>query len=283
MYFGSHVSISPRLDKAPENAANIGAECFQCFSQSPRGGKRKMPDNEIIKGFKANIKKFNIKASYLHAPYFINLASKNNRIYHGSISAIRKDLEIASALGSKGVVVHVGSAKDYVKPGDKSIPPAACQQASKALKEILKDYKGKAELILENAAGAGNIIGGDLDQLAFFLKEVKVVGGICFDTAHAFESGMDLRTKEEVSKVLDQIERKIGLDKLKLIHLNDSKTKLGSNSDRHEHLGLGEIGIEAFIALVRDKRLEKLNFILETPTLEGMIKDLEFLKGIRAE
>ena len=143
--------------------------------------------------------KFNIKASYLHAPYFINLASKNNRIYHGSISAIRKDLEIASALGAKGVVVHVGSAKDYVKPGDKSIPHAARQQASMALKEILKNYKGRAELILENAAGAGNIIGGDLDQLAFFLKEVEAVGGICFDTAHAFESG-DRRSRKEICK-----------------------------------------------------------------------------------
>ncbi|MEA3273542.1 MAG: deoxyribonuclease IV [Patescibacteria group bacterium] len=283
MYFGTHVSISPRLDKAPENAAAIGAECFQCFSQSPRGGKRKIPNDEIIKKFKANIKKFNIKASYLHAPYFINLASKNNRIYHGSISAIRKDLEIASALGAKGVVVHVGSAKDYVKPGDKSIPLVAQKQAVRALKEILKNYQGKAEILLENAAGAGNIIGANLDQLAFFLKEVKAVGGICFDTAHAFESGMDLRTKEKVREALDQIEQKIGVDKLKLIHLNDSKTKLGSNSDRHEHLGLGEIGIEAFIALVKDSRLKKLNFILETPTLEGMVKDLEFLKGIRAE
>jgi deoxyribonuclease IV len=280
MYFGAHVSMALGLDKAPERAASIGAECFQCFSQSPRGGKRKIPDAKIIKKYKSNIKKFDIKASYLHAPYFINLASKNNRIYYGSISAIKMDLEVASLLGAAGLVIHIGSAKDYVKAGE-VIPSAAYQRAIIALKEILKNYSGKAQLLLENSAGAGSIIGSNLNQLSFFLEEVKEVGGICFDTAHAFESGMDMRTEGKTKKVLDLIEEKIGIDKLKLIHLNDSQTKLGSNKDRHAHLGFGELGKIPFITLVKDQRLKNNNFILETPTLGGIQNDLKFLKSIR--
>ncbi|MFH1558926.1 MAG: deoxyribonuclease IV [Patescibacteria group bacterium] len=286
MRFGAHVSIQPSLSKAPENAAAIGAECFQFFSQSPRGGPRVMPKKQTAEKFKKNLAKFDAGPTYVHAPYFINLASKNQRIFYGSIGAIKKDLEIASMLGSVGVVTHLGSAKDYgeinkLKNGIEAIPKEARQRVVLGLNKILEDYRGKARLILEISAGAGSIIGSNLDQLAYFSRQVKRVGGVCFDTAHAFESGLDITSKDKVKKFLDKIERTTGMNKLLLIHVNDSKSGLGSKVDRHEHLGQGELGMECFAALVGDKRLRNKDFVLETPTIEGMKEDLKLLKALR--
>ena len=313
MYFGAHVSIQPSLDQAPLNAAALGAEVFQIFSQSPRGGTRKMPSEELIAKFKKNFKKAKMKACFVHTPYFINLASKNNRIYYGSVSAIKHDLEVASRLGAEGVVTHLGSAKDYgtvdkKTRGIKAIPDEAREQVLKGIEKIFEGYTGKAKLLLEIAAGAGNIIGSDLEQVAYFvqqgLKRIEQKDkmpdqkklkrhsgsknfdnklGICLDTAHAFEAGTDLRKGTQVKGIIDEIETELGMEKLGLLHINDSKTKLGSASDRHEHLGMGELGLAPFTALVKDKRLRGKAFIVETPTLEGMKEDIELLKGLRQQ
>ncbi|MBD3244875.1 MAG: deoxyribonuclease IV [Candidatus Moranbacteria bacterium] len=288
MNFGAHVSISPSLEMAPKNAADLGCECFQCFSQSPRGGGRKIPRDKIIQAFKKNLKKFKIKSFYLHAPYFINLASTNNRIFYGSINAIAKELEIASLLGANGMVTHIGSFKDFNLKSKKElkeikkIPKQALERVVKGLNEIIKKSSNSHLLLLENSAGSGMIAGSTLDQLAYFIQKVQgKIGGICFDTAHAFESGIDIIGKEKIKILIKNMEKSIGLKQLRLIHLNDSKTPLNSNSDRHAHLGEGLIGLKTFKEIVLNKKFQNIDLTLETPSLEGIKKDLKILKDFR--
>ena len=300
MKFGAHISIAGGIEKAPERAHKIGCECFQFFSKSPHGGKSKEITEEIVNEFKAEVEKYNLKNYYIHTPYYINLASANNRIYYGSISAIKKEMEIADLLGAKAVVTHLGSARDLGK-----------KEAEKKLIEGLKkvfweketkfpignlvsggeESTFKSQLLLEITAGAGNIMGDNFEEIAYFIKETEKVLrqaqddkdiklGVCFDTAHAFASGYDLRDKKAVQKTFADFDKIIGLERLKLIHCNDSKVDLGSHIDRHENIGYGKIGIKGFEAILKEPKLKDLDLILETPN--GKIEeDLEILKGLR--
>ncbi len=291
MQFGAHISIAGGIEKAPERAHKIGCECFQMFSRSPHGGKSLELMKDKINSFKENCEKYNLKNYYIHAPYYINLASANSRIYHGSISAIRKELETADLLGAKGVVTHLGSAKELgekeareklveglVKVFNPPSPP--CQGGT-----ILPPCQRGAILLLEITAGAGNIMGDNFEEIAYFIKEAekkisKNKLGVCFDTAHAFASGYDLRNKKTVRKTFDDFDKIIGIKRLKLIHCNDSKVDLNSHIDRHENIGCGKIGTEGFEVLVNEPRLENLDFVLETPG--GKVEeDLKILRGLK--
>jgi deoxyribonuclease IV len=275
MLIGTHISAAGGVQNAPLNAHRIGCEVFQFFSRSPRGGKAQELTKEIVKEFKDNVKKYNQKESYIHAPYYINLASSSKRIYHGSISVLREELERGSKLGVKYLMTHLGSAKDL---GDKK----AIQQVSKGISEILKGYTGKCQFLIEMSAGSGQIIGDTFEEIRDILKNIKESKkiGICYDTAHAFESGYDIRDNKSVKKTLDEFDKTLGINKLKLIHLNDSKTDLGSRVDRHEHIGKGKIGLKGFRALLSDKRLKNINLILETPADDERPKDMEEIKKI---
>ena len=270
MKFGAHISIAGGIDKAPERAHEIGCECFQMFSRSPQGGKSLELTEDKINNFKKNCQKYNLKNFYIHTPYYINLASANGIIYHGSISAIRKELETADLLGAKAVVTHLGSAKELGKK-------EAREKLIKGLEKIFSVGTGRDPfLLLEITAGSGNIMGDTFEEIAYFIKETEkalqqtqddkhIKLGVCFDTAHAFASGYDLRNKKTVKKTFDDFDKIIGLEKLKLIHCNDSKVDLGSHIDRHENIGYGKIGTEGFEAIVNELRLKDLDFVLETP------------------
>ncbi len=279
MNFGAHISIAGGIEKAPERAHKIGCECFQMFSRSPQGGKSLEITEDKINNFKKNCRKYNLENYYIHTPYYINLASANNRIYYGSISAIKKELETADLLGAKTVVTHLGSAKEL---GEKE----AREKLVKGLIKVLEVEKGRDPfLLLEITAGSGNIVGDNFEEIAYFIKEAekeisKNSLGVCFDTAHAFASGYDLRNKKAVQKTFDDFDKTIGLEKLKLIHCNDSKSDFNSHVDRHENIGYGKIGTEGFEAILKEPRLQNLDFILETP--KGKIEeDLEVLKGLK--
>lgn len=282
MWFGAHVSIAGGIDKAPENSAKIGGECFQIFSRSPRGGKAKPLTPKLVARFKRNRRLFKQKAVFIHTPYYINLASENNRIKYGSISAIRKELERASVLGAKYVMTHLGAAGRLTEK-------EAIKVVARSLVKILDGYQGKTELLIEMSAGAGKIIGDEFSEIAQLLKLVEMENGfqpgICFDTAHVFASGYDLRTKEAVAKTLSDFNNIIGLDRLKLIHANDSLVELGSQKDRHAHLGYGKIGLKGFQALIEDPRLSDRDMILETPGKGPgtRIEDIQILKKLRRE
>ena len=302
MNFGAHISIAGGIEKAPERAHEIGCECFQMFSRSPHGGKSLELTENKINSFKENCKKYNLKNYYIHTPYYINLASANNRIYYGSISAIRKELEAADLLGAKGVVTHLGSAKEL---GEKeareklveglvrifnNIPHLTSPKRGGTVLPPLGGVRGgkvcfKTRLLLEITAGAGNIMGDSFEEIAYFIKEAekkisKNKLGVCFDTAHAFASGYDLRNKKAVQRTFDDFDKIIGMEKLQLIHCNDSKVDLNSHIDRHENIGCGKIGLEGFEAILKEPKFKNLDFILETPN--GKVKnDLETLKRLR--
>ena len=272
MNFGAHISIAGGIEKAPERAHKIGCECFQMFSRSPHGGKSLELTEDKINSFKENCRKYNLKNYYIHTPYYINLASANNRIYYGSIAAIKKEIEIADLLGAKGVVTHLGSAKEL---GEKEAREKLVEGLVKVFNPPNPPYQGGAILLLEITAGAGNIMGDSFEEIAYFIKETEKALrqaqddrcklGVCFDTAHAFASGYDLRNKKAVQKTFDDFDKIIGIKRLKLIHCNDSKVDLNSHIDRHENIGEGKIGAKGFKAIVSEPRLQDLDFILETP------------------
>ncbi len=290
MQFGVHISIAGGIEKAPKRVHEISGECFQMFSRSPHGGKSLELTEDAINNFKNNCRKYNLENYYIHTPYYINLASVNSRIYYGSIAAIKKEMEVADLLGAKGVVTHLGSAKEL---GEKEAREKLVEGLVKIfLTPPLSKGAGrisgslfKTQLLLEITAGAGKIMGDSFEEIAYFIKETekeisKNKLGVCFDTAHAFASGYDLRNKKAVQKTFDDFDKTIGLERLKLIHCNDSKVDFNSHIDRHENIGEGKIGIEGFKALVNEPRLQNLDFILETPG--GKIeKDLAVLRELK--
>lgn len=272
MKIGCHISIAGGVANAPERAADLGCEVMQIFSRSPQGGKTAEITDEIAQEFKIQIKKNKIKDTYIHSPYYINFASANNRIRYGSINAIKEELERASFLGAKYVMTHLGSAKDLGKK-------EGTEKTIEMLVKTLENYKGSAKLLLENSAGAGEIIGDELSELAYIIKKVKNknIAGICLDTQHSFASGYDWNKFEET---IVKIEKEIGIKKIKLIHANDSLTECGSNKDRHAHIGKGLIGAKAFEKIVALAKENKIDMILET-NHDGVVEDIELLKKIR--
>src|SRR3989338_7822161 len=222
MNIGFNISITKGIDKTPEQAAKFGCEVMQIFTRLPSGGPFSEISEEMARLFKKNCQKFGIKNIYVHTPYFINLASKNNRIYYGSINSIRKELERASELGAKYVMTHLGSAKDLGE--EKSL-----KKITDALEKIFEDYSGSSKLLIENSAGAGQIIGSDFKQIGKILETFASIKrhpikrhrmsfdtGVCLDTQHSFASGYDWRN--DFNNCIEALDKNIGLKNIKLIH-----------------------------------------------------------------
>lgn len=277
---GCHVSIAGGIENAPARARELTSDCFQMFSRSPRGGAHKEIGKPEAKTFLLACKEnnFEIGRDYIiHTPYFINLASKNSRIYYGSISALRKELETASLLKSPFVITHIGSSKDL--EGD-NIQQQVNEKVLKGLRKVHENYSGTAILLLEIAAGSGNIIGDTFKEIGFFIKEMKkekINIGFCLDTCHSFAAGYDLRTSKKVIKVFEEMDKEIGLESLGCIHFNDSQTKLDSHVDRHEHIGEGEIGKKGLEEVAKQAKKLGINIYLETKH-DKIDRDLELTK-----
>jgi deoxyribonuclease-4 len=271
---GAHVSIAGGVANAPENAYKLGCECFQMFTRSPRGGQRKVIDFDK---FFNDCQKygFEIGQDYvIHSPYYINLASANQKIAENSVRILRDELEVASQLKSPIVITHLGSA------GEQDLKIAQ-EKIIENLQKIYDGYQGTAQLTLEIGAGSGKIMGVSLDEMKNYFEKLENQGlemGFCFDTCHAFATGYDLRTKEKVAKIFQEIDEKIDLKRLKCIHFNDSKTEFNSKKDRHEHIGEGLIGEDGMRAVVKKAEKLNLNIYLET-NHDKIKKDLEVTKG----
>lgn len=275
MKFGAHVSAAGGLWNAPENAAKIGCEVFQFFSRPPQGGNAAAITPEVAKKFREACEKHEQEAWVIHAPYIINFASTTERIRQGSIRIIREELERGSTLGARAVMFHPGSARDV--PLSMGI-----RMVADGINELLKGYKGSTQLLIEISAGSGSVIGDTFDEVRDILKLVKSENvGVCFDTAHAFASGYDLRDKKSVAATFDSFDKEIGLERLVMSHCNDSKVELGAKKDRHDFLGEGHIGLPGFKAMLSEKGLDHLFWIVETPP-EGQEKDIQKLKKFRS-
>ncbi len=278
MLIGHHVSAAGGAPNAPKNAHDLKCEVYQFFTRSPQGGAAPKLTKEIVAAFKAGNEKYDIPRTYVHTPYFINFASTNPRLRKGSIEIVRGELERSSLLGVTAVMTHLGSAKE-------TTPAKATKMVADAIKDILKGYTGTALFLLENSAGSGAVVGDTLEELATFTKAVPAAQrkkiGICLDTCHAFASGYDLRTKPAVDTFLKKFDKLIGLQYLKLIHANDSKTDFGAHRDRHEHIGDGKIGLAGFKALCSHPKLKNIDMVLETHHDGKHIKDIALLKKFR--
>jgi deoxyribonuclease IV len=272
MNIGCHVSIAGGIQNAPKNAHDLGCEVMQIFTRSPQGGKAPILTNEICEQFKILNLKFKIQEVYIHTPYYINFASANNRIRYGSVSVVLDELERGSFIGAKYVMTHLGSGREL---GQKE----AIAKTIEMLKKTLDGYSGTAKLLLENSAGTGAIIGDSLKELREILKKVNhpTLAGICLDTQHSFASGYDWRDFEKTAKKIDS---EIGVKNIKLFHANDSQTDFNSERDRHEHIGKGKIGAEAFKNIVAFAKINNIDMICETewPRVK---EDIEILKKLR--
>jgi deoxyribonuclease-4 len=279
MKFGAHVSIQGGVWNAPKNAADIGCEVLQMFTRPPQGGKAPTITDEVAKKFQNEMKKNKISTAYLHAPYIINLASTVGQTRGYSIHLIREELERGSTLGCRALMFHMGSARDV---GEKK----GREMAKDGLEKILKDYKGSCQLLIEMSAGAGTVLGDKFEEI-FDVLQAKGAekAGVCLDTQHAFASGYDFRDKKAVEKTLKEFDDVIGLERLVLIHANDSATELGSHKDRHAHIGEGKIGTVGFETIIKNKKLKNIDMVLETPwdngNSKGVEKDLKLLKSWR--
>lgn len=290
---GCHVSIAGGVFNAPKMAAGLGCETFQIFSRSPQGGPAPKLTKEVLESFKEEMGKYNLSPSLsskgegacfvIHAPYYINFGSPKPATYKSSIAIVRDELERGTLLGAKFVMFHPGSLKDNEEKG--------FAQAQKGLVEVLKNYKGTTELLIEISAGAGAVLGDTFEEVRDLMKPLlgkKGFGGICFDTQHAFGSGYDLRTEKSALEVLKQFDKIIGLKFLRMSHVNDSKVELGSHKDRHEHIGQGKLGKAGIMAFLKalDSLLSKskndITFPLILETDHDRVKeDIKILKKLR--
>lgn len=274
MKFGAHVSIAGGVHHAPLNAAALGCEVFQMFSRSPQGGPAPKLTPEIVDAFKKNCEDNKLAQWVIHSPYYINFASGEERTRSNTIRIIREELERGTTLNASYVMFHPGSAKDLGQT-------AAMTHCIEGIKRVLDGYAGTTKLLIEISAGAGMVMGDTFEELAEMLAGVDHPElGICFDTAHAFASGYDLRTAHAVAATFKAFDKIVGLTRLKISHCNDSKVDLGMKRDRHEHLGKGFIGLDGFDAIVNSKKLAHMNLFLETEP-DGVKEDLKMLKTLR--
>lgn len=276
MKFGAHVSIAGGIDKAPQRANDLGCECFQIFSRSPRGGKPPELRDELVESFLDECSKYDITEYYIHTPYYINLCSEKKDLRNSSIAIIKEELKRGSTLDVKYAMTHLGSSKGTERK-------QAVKLIIESLKKVMNNSDFSTQLLLENTAGQGATIGDSFEELADILEGVREFDiGICIDTAHLFASGYDIRTKNQFKETLNIISNTIGIEKIKLFHGNDSKVGLGERKDRHEHIGKGRIGIDGFKNIIKDSTFDNINMIIETPP-DKVGDDIKVLKRIRGK
>lgn len=259
MKFGAHISTRAPFSEAINRAKEIDCECMQIFVNPPqRWNPVPIPEDQIVEFNKLNAEK-KISPVIIHSIYLINLASDNPFFYEQSIKSLIDDMEKAAKIGALGVNFHVGSTKG------KSFSEVA-KKVEEGIKRVLANSPKKPLLILENSAGAGNIIGDTLEELGQIIKDVNSPRlKVLVDTAHAFESGYKLNYQGGFEKFIEKFDQLIGLEKLVGFHFNDSKTALNSKRDRHADIGEGDIGIDLFKNIINHPKLKNLFAILETP------------------
>jgi len=266
MRLGVHVSIAGSLDQAVDRAINLGCTTMQIFARNPRTWHVQALSPEIAGLFREKRQSIDISPVVIHTPYLVNLASFDKALFEKSVGALVEDIRRADALGIEYVVTHIGSARGH------SLQKGMARVNS-ALDRILTATEDSGVvLLLENTAGHGQLIGGRIGHIGQLVRDAGSPPrlGFCLDTCHAFASGYELRTRAALDHLQNEIEREIGLERLKVIHLNDCKGAFGSHLDRHEHIGEGHIGLGGFATLLNHPLFAGLPWILETPKKSDM-------------
>lgn len=275
---GTHVSTSGGVSQAPARGLAVGVHAIQLFAKNNNQWLGKIPDATEVEKFKAERKRCEIQVAFSHAGYLINLASPDEKNHSQSLKSMQMELELAEIYGLDFIVLHPGA---HVGSGE-AVGTAKIIQSLNHLFE--KTAPSKVPILLETTAGQGSAIGYKFEQLAALIDGVKDKKriGICLDSCHVFAAGYDLRTAKDYAATWKEFDRTIGLKKLRAIHLNDSKKDLGSRVDRHDHIGAGCLGVEAFRHFMNDPKLQELPMVLETPKDDPIQDDLKNLKLLRS-
>jgi len=274
MRLGLHLSIQGSIDRVVDRGVERGCNTLQMFSRNPRGWDSKRLASKEVESFRNKLRESRIWPVFIHTPYLLNLASPKDNVYAKSVEVLKNELRRASELTIPYVVTHLGSHLGYGK-----------MKGFKRIVEAVNDSSSSVEnggiLLLENTAGTKNSMGSAFEDIEHILSKIKVRErvGVCFDTSHAFAAGYDLVSRGAVQHTLQRFDEVVGLEALKLVHLNDSKGALGSRVDRHEHIGMGRIGERGFKNILQS-RLGQLPLILETP-IDGRRSDTGNLEKVR--
>ena len=270
---GCHLSASKGFLHMGEEIVSLGGNTFQYFSRNPRGGSVKALDMEDIEAFRAFAEENDIPCVLCHAPYTLNPCSKDEKTRDFAFRAMTEDLERMDLLPGNMYNFHPGS---HVGQGTETGVGLIVELLNRVLREDLK-----TTVLLETMAGKGSEVGSRFEEIAQIIEKTDMGDklGVCLDTCHVYDAGYDI--VGDLDGVVDEFDRIIGLDRLKAIHLNDSKNPFESHKDRHEKIGEGSIGLEAVERIINHLALKELPFYLETPNeLPGYKKEIELLKGL---
>ncbi|HLG19127.1 MAG TPA: deoxyribonuclease IV [Bdellovibrionota bacterium] len=274
---GAHESIGGGVSTAIERAQKIEAQALQLFTKNSNQWKGKLLTSQEAEEFREKRSKAGIQFAFAHDSYLINLASPDKSLRARSIAAFLDEMDRAELLDLDFIVFHPGAHMgDGIGQG--------CGRVADAMSQVLeKRPKQNVRLLIENAAGQGTTLGRTFEELAQIREGVedKARVGFCFDTCHAFAAGYELRTKEGYEATMKELNRTVGLDHVRAFHLNDSKKGVDCRVDRHQHIGKGEIGLEAFRMLLNDPRFSGRPMVLETPKSHDLHEDIENLSTLR--
>lgn len=272
---GAHVSTSGTLDKCVDRACAIGAEAIQVFASGPQSWRPCSHSDAAIDLMRRRAEECGIAPIFLHGIYLVNLASADPAMVGRSVGSLKQYMNFCGRSGARGVIFHVGSHKGA---GFEPTLP----QVREAIARVLDDTPDETWLILENSAGQGGTIGSTFTELGAIIRTVDSPRvKVCLDTCHAFAAGYDIKTADGVATAMAEFERTVGLDRLVAVHANDSKAGLGSGLDRHENIGLGQLGEDGFRAIMGHPAFARVPFILEVPGINGGGPDRENVETLK--
>ena len=279
MYLGAHESIAGGLHRAFSRGLEDGCECIQIFTKNANQWQARPLDDAAIEAFRSRREELEVPFVSVHDSYLINLAQPDRGKWERAVEAFRVEMERATQLGCDHLIFHPGA---HLGSGERR----GIERIAGALSIVLEGHEG-CQLLLETTAGQGSVLGYDFAQLRDIIDLVGAGDalGVCYDTCHTFAAGYDIRTPEAYERTFGTFEGIVGLRRLRAFHLNDSMRPFASRKDRHEQIGRGEIGVEAFRILVNDPRFRDLPGYLETPPLEdgdrGYRQNLDLLRSLR--
>ena len=277
MIFGAHESIAGGAYNAILRGKTATCDTIQMFNKSNNQWRAKVLMTEEVDEYFRTIEETGVTVATSHSSYLINIASPDKELNKKSYLSLKEEMERCELLKIPNLVLHPGS---HVGSGEEKGMKAIARNISKLFNQLKDNH---VTLLLETTAGQGSNLGCTFEQLAYIIDRVenKDQIGVCMDTCHVFAAGYPISEPKDYRKTMKQFDDMIGLDCLRIIHMNDSKKEFGSRRDRHEHIGKGFIGLEAFRNIVNDRRLEKVPLILETPKGDDLKEDIENLRVLR--
>jgi deoxyribonuclease IV len=273
--FGAHVSSSGGIHTAIDRAEGFGCDAVQVFTQSPRAWRPTNHSPESFERFKKRRAETGIGAVVCHALYLVNLASPDKELYRKSVDSLRNTIEVACGIEADAVVFHIGS---HLGAGFE----AGVERVCDAMRELLELCADRVWLLMENSAGAGTTIGRSLDELVTLFDRLDAHPrlGLCLDSCHLYVSGVDVSKPEELDRLVEEVDARTGLDRLRALHVNDAAAPLGSNRDRHANIGEGLIGEKLGVFLAHP-RLQGLPALLEVPGKDNKGPDANEVRKLK--